>query len=172
MEEDELLGEICTAAETFGAKCTKFGGAVTVEVLRRFLIRHRIPVSCRDVYIRGLPIEIDLLIPAKDAVPAYGILYEPQQVRCVLEVKKLGSFGEPTVKTVRVSFERIARLGGAIRCAYVTLEERKGYRFAITQETIGFPCFTLFWHWGSSKSLQRETSGDWKRLVEFLQEFI
>jgi len=170
MEEDQMLQQILAISEGFGARCRKFTGAVTVEVFRAFLIRHGFAVSLRDVFIRGVPVEIDLLLPAKSAAAKHRILYEPDQVICALEVKKLGSFGEPAVKAIKKNFDAITQRHSNIRCAYVTLEERKGYTRIPTQSKIGYPCFTLFLHWTTKGNLQREATGDWTRLLGFLHK--
>jgi len=48
-----------------------------VEVIRQALLDDGIPVSSRDVFIRGIPIEFDLIVPRHDASPpADRILYE------------------------------------------------------------------------------------------------
>lgn len=169
MEEIKLLDDIELALKEFGpVKCKKFAGAVTVEVLRCFLARRGIPVSARDVYIRGVPIEMDVVVPTKEAAPLYGLLYKPEEVVVVLEVKKRGSFGESTVNNIKTNFQRIRGLNAGIHCAYVTLEEQRGFKHAPTQDKVGFPCFTLFWYQGSGKSFRRDPSDDWEKLVRFL----
>jgi hypothetical protein len=178
MEEQQLLHQVLDASRSFNdkcpgipgrSKCKKFGGAVTVEILRRFLRRNGFPVSARDVYINGLPVEIDLLIPKRRAAPKYGILYEPEQVACVLEVKKSGTFGANDVKKIKKDFRMVRRVARIIRCAYITLEERETYRHRATDGNIGSPCYSLFWHSGS-RNVIKEKTGDWNRFLAFLRE--
>jgi hypothetical protein len=96
------------------------------------------------------------------------MLYEPEQVLCVLEVKKLGSFGQPAVDAVKDNFRRVRKLRKGIQCAYVTLEERKSYKYRPTRGKIGFPCYTLFWHSGGQAQHKTPTR-DWSKLVAFLE---
>ena len=64
MNDFQLLHEIYyPKAVGFGVKCSKFTGALTIEVLRLHLKRNGIPVSRRDVFIKGVGIEVDLIIP-------------------------------------------------------------------------------------------------------------
>ncbi len=166
MNEHKMFETISSAKKDFGIKCTKFVGAITVETIKRALENHNIFTSPRDVFIKGIPIEIDLLIHKRGVVPDNGILYKSQDVISVLEIKNLGSFGETTVNNIKKNFQRIKQLNNKIYCIYVTLTERKGYRWAISEENIGFPSYTLFWHYGSGKNYKIEPTGDWKKLLE------
>lgn len=59
------------AKEDFGpGHPKKFGGAVAIEILRATLDEKNIPTSRRDVFIRGIPLEIDLLILTNNAAPS------------------------------------------------------------------------------------------------------
>jgi len=166
MEDEEAFNLVSNAKNSFGVKCAKFAGALTVEIIKHHLENHGIYVSPRDVFIKGIPIEIDLLIPKKGITPEYGILYEPQDVLAVLEVKNYGAFGEATVNRIKSNFHRIHRINKKLYCAYVTLMERKGYKWAITSDNVNFPSYTLFWHSGSGKNFKIESSGDWKKLLD------
>jgi hypothetical protein len=57
-----------------------------------------------------------------------------------------------------------------IKCAYVTLEERKTYRHKATKKNIGgFPCFTLAWHKGEEKLTETR---HWEKLLTFLRQHL
>lgn len=163
---------ISNAKKNFGSRCRKFAGTITVEIIKGALEKHGILASPRDVFIKGLPIEIDLLVPKRDIAPEHGILYDPQDVLAVLEIKNYGSFGESTINTIKKSFQRINQLNKEIYCAYVTLTERKDYKWAISRENIGFPSYTLFWHYGSGKNFKIEPSGDWEKLVDDINRIV
>ncbi|HWP02656.1 MAG TPA: hypothetical protein VNL96_04305 [Gemmatimonadaceae bacterium] len=126
-------------------------------------------MSTRDVFISSVPIEVDLLIPNRVATPDYGLVYHPGDVLAALEVKNSGAFGEGTLKTVRRSFELIRAANPQIYCAYVTLAERKGYKWAATADNLSADVFTLFWHNGSSRDRRFEPTGDWSNLVNRLK---
>ena len=83
-----------------------------------------------------------------------------------MEIKKMGSFGEQTLQTIRKNFNRLREL--KVACAYVTLEERKSYRHKASEENLGFPCFTLAWHKVMDGPL--EETKDWDRLLVFLRQ--
>ncbi|MBM3496736.1 MAG: hypothetical protein FJX72_20810, partial [Armatimonadetes bacterium] len=61
MTDQELLALVEEAKTLFGA-CRKHAGAVTAEAIRKGLSAAGIPISQRDVFIVGLPHEIDLLV--------------------------------------------------------------------------------------------------------------
>ena len=162
----ELLDHIIAAKEQFGPKCGKYAGAVTVEVFRGALMSIGHSVSPRDSFIRGIPIEVDMLIVRPDASPQHNCLYEPSDVLAAVEVKNYGSFGDATIAATKANFDRIRGETG-VRCCYVTLAERRGFKWAITSENIGYPAFTLFTHTGS-KNVQYHETGDWTRFIAWM----
>jgi hypothetical protein len=58
---------------------------LTVELIRDELKRAGLRISARDVFIKNVPVEIDLLIPKAEAKPEHGILYNPEDVLVVFE---------------------------------------------------------------------------------------
>jgi len=165
----ELLDRILAAQESFGPRrCGKFSGAVTVEVLRAGLRQAGFAVSNRDVFIRGVAIEVDLLIVRPGYDLPGRVLYEPSEVLAALEIKNVGSFGQATIEKVRRDFSRISTACPAALCAYVTLTERKSYKWAITEGNLGHPVFTLFWFKDSGRQRHYQRTGEWPRLLEVL----
>ena len=158
----ELVQKARDAKKAFGPKCGKFAGAVTVEIIRARLQVEGILVSARDVFISGLPIELDLLVPRKGAEPWMGMLYEREDVCAVLEIKNAGSFGDQTIRSVRSNFERVRQRVPGVTCAYVSLEERQGYKWAITDANSGARAFTLAWRKGDSGPYS--LTADWSRI--------
>lgn len=168
-DEHDLLKRVQAAKQAFGVKCHKLTGSVTVEVLRSAFLESGITVSSRDVFIRGVPVEFDLLIPAPTAVPTDGVVYDPSQVIVALEIKSAGSFGDDMLTSIRRAFGLVHQANPRIYCAYVTLAERKDYRWAATDANLGAATFTLFWHNGSEKAPRYDPTGDWARLVRALK---
>ncbi len=166
MNGDYIVKSTREAKAAFGVKCSKFAGAVTVEILKAALANESIPTSPRDVFVRGIPVEIDLVVPRQGAKPALGLLYEPGQVAAALEIKNSGSFGESTLEKIRKDFAICQEAG--IRYAYVTLEERRSYRWAASTELLGCHCFTLAWHKVTGGPI--EPTEDWVGLVKFLRQ--
>lgn len=169
MRGEEIVEKARKAKKDFGAHCPKkFAGAVVVEILRAALNDEGILTSPRDVFVRGVPVEIDLIVPYKGEQPCLGLLYEPNHVAVALEVKKSGLFGEHALTTIRSNVAWLREAG--IRCAYVTFEERQSYRWKATTENLGVPCFTLAWHEKTDGPLQ--PTQDWEHLVAFLRELV
>ncbi len=172
MKDIEMFNLVKRAKEDFyekiiGRKGSKYSGALTVEVIKRELENQGIRTSPRDVFINGLKIEIDLIIPRKGVEPEHGILYRPQDVLGVLEIKNAGSFGEKTIETVRNNFIKVRKLNPNIYCAYVTLSERKSFKKKVTSTNLGHhaSAFTLTWYSGSGKNSAPTSTGDWEKLV-------
>jgi hypothetical protein len=167
-DEHTLLQGVEESKQAFGVKCGKFSGSVTVQLLRSALQEAGIDVSSRDVFIRGVSVEIDLLVPKRNATPDAELVYDPSDVLAAIEVKNSGSFGDGTLESTRKCFARIRAANPNIECMYVTLMERKGFKWAATRENLGADVYTLFWHSGSAKTRRYEATGDWARLVNSL----
>jgi hypothetical protein len=165
MNAEQILDRVMRAKGEFGAKCGKYAGAITVEVLREAIQDAGHHVSPRDSFIRRVPIEVDLLVVRPDAQPELTCLYEPSDVLVAIEVKNSGSFTKSGIETTRANFEKIAR--AEIECCYVTLAERIRYKWAVTTANVGHPAFTLFTHTGSQNINYQET-GDWRKFLDWL----
>lgn len=165
---EEVVRRARQAKESFGTKCPKFAGAATVEILRDALTAASIPTSPRDVFVRGIPVEIDLIIPRTQQPPSLRLLYEPEQVAVAVEVKNSGSFGEGALRKVASDFKRLAEAG--IRYVYVTFKERRDYRWAASTERLRFPCFTLALHRATGGPY--EMTGEWDALVAHLRSLV
>jgi len=145
--------------------CKKFRGALTVEVIREHLEHEGFPVSARDVFIKGLPVEIDLLIPKGGIKPDHGILFKPEDVLVVFEIKFSGNYGEKARTRLKEHFEEITASHNYIRCAYVTVIERFTYKWKIDPEFLGpnFGVFTLNWRDAGPEQ-------GWDKLLAWLRE--
>jgi hypothetical protein len=171
VDDQELHKHVLEAKQAFGVKCAKFAGAVTVEVFRKALVDKGFAPSPRDVFIRGVPVEVDLLLLRKGVGATDRILYEPSEALAAFEVKSRGSFGARSIESIRRSFTAIQAANSKIACMYVTLAERKNYKWRVTSQNLGFPAFTLFWHGGGSeRNLKCESSGDWQGLLRELAD--
>ena len=164
MDDRAILDLVRKRRKDFGGKCSKYAGTLTVEILRMALQEHGFCVSQRDVFIRGVPIEVDLVICKPDASPGNGILYEPDDVLAAIEVKCSGLFSGDSLQRIRSNFSRIRQSGPEIRCIYVTLSEREGFKHAATPEALNTPyVYTLFWHRESEDAY--DSTEDWGRLL-------
>jgi hypothetical protein len=170
----EIVERVRKACEDFGSGVArKFAGAAAVEILRGELRREGITTSARDVYARGVNFEIDVVVPKTNAKPRLGLLYEPQEVVVALEVKKTGSFGKPCVDKVKHDFEQLSKIG--VKCAYLTFEERKTYKWRLIEEPGAFRVFNIAWHVNSGGKLRlepAEATENWEAFVGFLRKTI
>jgi hypothetical protein len=146
--------------------CQKFSGALTVELIRHHLLKHGIPVSQRDVFIKNIPIEIDLVIPRRGASAKHRLLYEPEDVVAALEIKYRGAVGAKTLQTTHQNFKRITRDYKHIQCIYIAAIENVTYKHAVRSVSLGFPAYTLVWYHDQKYT----ASTDWTRLIEQLSK--
>ena len=167
MDAKQILDHVMRAKSDFGTKCGKYTGAVTVEVLREALRDAGHNVSPRDSFIRGVPIEVDLLVVRPGVQPQDCCLYDPRDVLVAIEIKYTGSFGESGITRLKASFQKIANANAKIRCCYLTLMERQTYKWRVTTENLGYSAFTLFWHTGS-KNVEYEETADWQQFLDWL----
>ena len=83
------------------------------------------------------------------------------------------------VENYREAFDQIHKSSARIACAYVTLTELLGYKWAVDEKKLGCPAFTLAWHtrahmrpgkWPSTPDAWKEliTPGEWQRFLEWL----
>jgi hypothetical protein len=163
----------------FKGKCNKLTGALVIELIRESFEKHGIRCSPRDVFIEGVPVEIDLLLIEKDAKPKSDLLYQPGDVVAALEIKALGCFGKAAVTSVKTNFEMIHRANDKIMCAYVNLADLEGYKWRVTMDNpnlahlrpFGFDPYNLSWHKKTGKSQIDVPSGDWEDLIKNLRSF-
>jgi hypothetical protein len=162
MEEEQILEEVEKAKEFFGIVCNKCSGALTVEVIKQHLEKHGFCVSSRDVFIKGVNSELDLIVVKKSAAPKHGIIYEPSDVVCALEIKNQGAFGEKTTLDIKKTFGEIKSKNPDILCCYLTVLERETYKNKVTPEKLGYPAFTMFYYKGKN----RWATGDWTNCLK------
>jgi UDP-N-acetylglucosamine 2-epimerase len=170
MQERNILEIVTKTSQDFGVKCKKFSGTLTVELIRQALLKKGFNVSERDVFIKGIPVEIDLLIYKKGISSENRVLYKPEDVLVILEVKRKGTFGEFAIKSIMNNFKLIKQRSKNINCIYVTLTERKNYKWKATEQNINSPVFTLFWHSGPENNMKYENTRDWKKLINYLNK--
>ena len=130
--EREILDIILSLRQQ--TRCTKFVGAITMEVLRNEFLNFNFNISNRDVFISGIPNEIDFLIAKKDSIPVENIVYNPDDVLAVFEIKFRGSYGKEAVSRIKRIFDSIKDLNEKIECYYISVSENSKYKYRITKE--------------------------------------
>jgi hypothetical protein len=148
MKDADILNSVEQAERRFGPRCGKCSGALTVQIIRCALEQEGVSVSPRDGFIRGVPVEVDLLLPRRGAVPQDDLVYEARDVLMAIEIKKSGAFGENTVRAVRGNAEALRMANPSIVFCCLVLSERKSYRWVLTDENTACKTYTLFWHRG------------------------
>jgi len=172
MLEQDLFSLLKQGKQSLGVQSKKFTGALVVEILRHALEECRIKVSRPNVYFKGLSSEVDLLIPRRGANVEFEILYSPADVLAVLEIKTSGLFSKEESPHISQVFSAVQLINPSIFCAYVTMSERQSYKYKATEETLGFPVYTLAWHHGPDEDREYKTTGDFARLVRDLINII
>ena len=164
MTAKDVLDAVNRASFEFGATCGKFKGAFLVEFVRGILSENGLHVSSRDVFIRGVPVEFDLLVLKPGAQPHHAVFYDPSDVLAAIEVKNSGAFGEQAVVRLKECFSLVKACEREILCVYLTLDESVGCLYAPTDKTIGGRAYTLLWWHGVRKGGHKE-SGDWSKFL-------
>ena len=139
---------------------TKFTGALTVEIVRDHLIKMGLPVSSRDIYIRGYSSEFDLAVVRDNTEPIYGILYEPKDVAAIIEVKYSGVYSKEVPETIKLLFDGVRKCNPHIVCVYLSVCENPSFKYRIMSKTLGHPAFTLYWVNRSDEILKKGDSFD------------
>jgi len=152
----------------------KFIGALTVEILRKELIRRGFNVSNRDVFIEGSPNEFDLLILKKGERAKANLLYTPKQVVAAFEIKFSGAFpGDP--EKINSNFQSVKKINKKIRCVYLAISEDVKYKYYPEEKKLGdFSCFLLARNMELEKAISRselKITGDWDKLVGLLNKW-
>ena len=141
-----------------------------VESVRQALKANGINVSFRDVFIRGLPIEFDLLVPRPNTPCIDGILYKPDDVIAVLEIKASGLFDNNSKERIEKCFEEVRKTNPKIYCGYVTLSERQSFHEKnFGENEWAYPLF--WWHPLKGKEPYKAT-GAWQELLSKLHTSI
>ena len=157
-------------------KSRKFIGALTIELIRTELLKCGFNVSNRDVFIRGISNELDLLILKPNVKPIENLLYLPNDILFCFEIKYRGSYGEKAVNDIKNNFDKIKNINDKIECIYLTISESRKYRYRVTPEKLGnkYECFELFTRdmelERALKNKKLKASGDWDKLLEKLKK--
>ena len=169
--ERDILTNILSLREK--TKCTKFAGAITIELLRKEFAELDLNVSNRDVFIEGVTNELDLLIAKKGAFAEADLVYDPDDVLAVLEVKFRGSYGKKNIDHIKAVFDSVTAANSRIKCFYLTISENRLYSHRATRTNLGYDCFELLTRDTNlesalKKELIKET-GEWQKLLEMLK---
>jgi len=153
---------------------TKYAGALTIELIKKELRAEGFNISNRDVFIEGVPHELDLLIAKEGRQPVENLLYLSDDVVAVLEVKLIGGFGKEAIQRTKEIFDTTKKVNNNIECFYVTVSERTNYKWRMTKENLGYECFELFSRdvnfEQALKKREIKATGQWIKLVSRLRD--
>ena len=167
----------------------EISGRVTENVIRDHLLKKGLNMSRSRVRIAPSWLEIDLLVlkPESDSTKSK---YSAEEVDTILEIKN-NAVGDQTT-TIKKNFNKLKQIANKARFAVIVLSERDGYKYAIKQEELGYPVFTLIsrkvsagrWMWSRNETLAMhnkimrrgkwggkraiEETGKWEELLDYL----
>lgn len=153
----------------------KFIGALTIELLRKGLIKEGFNVSNRDVFIIGMHNELDLIILKKKQKARENLLYYPDQVVAVFEIKFNGTYTKNDISNIKKVFRSIKRLNKKILCLYLTISENSNFVYYPEEKKLGDYSFFLFLREISPLEDAIEKgklykTGDWNKLIGILKK--
>ena len=131
---------------------------MAAELIKKVLADEGLTTSARDVFIAEYRSKLILLFRTVGRSRLWVFSTNLSRSR-LLGDKKMGSFGEKILETIRKNFNQLRDL-------------KVPYRHKATEENLGGPCFTLVWHWGSGGNGPVEETQDWDRLLAFLRRCI
>jgi hypothetical protein len=172
MQTSSIFEEVTQITNCFSSipkrERTKLTGALAIEAVRHHLLKSGLTVSARDVFIRGIPTEFDTLVVRPKARPAFGIVYNPCDVAALLEIKFSGAYSQQVLPKLRQLFDRVKRAHQHIQCIYLTVCERRTYKYRIESNALGWPAFTLNW-WTDYKNTAVNPGDPFEKIVTCLE---
>ena len=165
-EQKLIFKEIIDYVNDMSCDSDKFKGTATVQVLREHLSLKGYNVSDRDVYIKGIPNELDLLILRKNVDKSF-IIYNPEDVIFVFEIKYNST---TNLKHLLSVYNCIMKRNNKINCAYVTILDQNSWTKVFTKEAIGFDYFVLYTYRSTTRMLPEMDMGGWEKLLKYLEE--
>lgn len=158
-----------------GKLSKKFTGAITIELLKKELIKRGFNVSDRDVYIKGSKSEFDLLILKEKERSKENLLYDPDQVVAAFEIKFSGTYSIGDINNIKETFNLLKRINPKIKCVYLTVSELGSrYKYYHEERSLGdFNCYLFERDTDLEKAVKKNNlkcTGDWNKLIKFLNE--
>lgn len=141
---------------------------MTTEIIRKYLAQ-KFNLSQKDVFIKGLSSEIDLLLLKKN-VDNKKILYEFDEVLAILEIKFRGPQSKEGIIALKKMYDTIKKIKPSIECIYIAIQESEKYKYKITKFNSGFDVFELFYYTGNIVYGEKKNTKNWDKLIAFLKK--
>ena len=164
-----------------GRNATKFNGDVCCRILKHYIEREigrAFKIVSPNAYIKGHPVEFDLLIVRSKAQPGkYTNAYEPDDVRCVIEVKSKGLVGKKQelgdqIKRIKTAFRAAQKICPKGTFVYFTFREavpkRRGSIQYWKKTVKGLDPFRAFCM-SNSRYKNPPLEGQWEAFVKHLR---
>ncbi len=152
----------------------KFIGALAIELIIKELKKEGFNLSNRDVFIFGSHNELDLVVLKKKQRARENLLYYPDQVFAVFEIKFNGIFTKNDISRVKKAFRSIKKLDKRIKCLYLAISENSNFVYYREEKKLGDKSFFLFLRNGSLEDAIKRgrihKTDDWNRLVKILSK--
>ena len=179
MKEKEIFEKIELLKKQQGFKKTKkFTGAMTSEVIREYLKQEGFNISERDVFVKGVPNEIDLLILKKETKSIFNNYYDPKDILVAFELKSIGIYGKEELPRIKNMFDSMKKENPSIICIYLTIYENQKHSYRATKDNLNVEVFELFSPTTNIESAIKKgifyesITGDWGRLIKYLRSSI
>jgi len=163
MDEIDLLNSLKIAEKQLGFDSRQFSGAVVVNLIKKVVSELGFSTSEKDVFIRGIPIEIDFLIVKPRTFPDYGILWKAEDVIAAFEMKKSGIISREGRIKVNSDFHRIKNYYPDIRLFYVTFSETRDKLEDIQRSDDSFTFFIR-------RNGKFSVTGDFERFIKIIRQ--
>ena len=168
MNEISLLKKLQILESELGFKNKQFSGACAVELIKEVLRESGFNVSSRDVFVKDVPIEIDFLIYKDNTKSELGLLFKPEDVLAIFEMKKSGIITDEGKIKVGSDFSRMKTYHPNIKRFYITFSENPSLISDIKKSDESFTFFIR-------RNGKYSSTGDYDRFIkslEFLQPHI
>ena len=186
---EELVQATARGERLSPQKKGEISGRITENVIRNHLLKKGLNMSNTRVRIDPSWQEIDLLLLKPESNPTKS-KYSGREVDTILEIKNNAVADQTT--EIKKNFNKLKQISKNFRFAAIVLSERDGYKYAIKQEELGYPVFTLIsrkisagcWMWSQNETLamynkimQRgkwagrraiKETDKWKELIDYL----
>jgi len=134
-------------------------GLATENVIRNHLLLKGLNISRPRVYVAPSWIEVDML-SLKEGIDSTKSEYSHSEIKTIIEIKNNAVADQTSV--IKKNFDMLQNVCGVNKFAVIVLSERDNYKYAIKQENLGYPVFTLIsrkvragrWMWSEVEMLK------------------